>query len=347
MTSDLVDAAAELGLLLKETDRFESFTVPMDRRGGEGSLGHHIAEFTARYSPLRNNPILLGPKLVGMAEADDYFVDDEAQQWLRDASECGYAFEVMIEWLRSRLPGYPSLGVPHLRPGSPHVPDDPFLCRGFPWIAELRRLGLQFLDPPPLDMLDGKGDLVEAQKDLHAAIRERASWARFRGAAMALSAPDLAELKSVSTAFRDSVRPDRVAEAAGGLLLAGYEFRAAALRECVDRTTGSVREYLDAFEQVDELITVVASVAATVALKGGLVEAVAKRMALGSAGDLRDIDVAVNGDDPMMAPGEAVIVTTQESSLRGVTYPTRITHKWGRLDDPSNARMVLKGRFLV
>lgn len=346
MTSGLWNAAAALADALAATPHFTVFRRAFEDASRQSSLAHRVGELTARYSPLRSHPELLGVRLNMLPETEQLLLGPADHEWLERAVECGTSVQVLVEALRSRLPRYPMLRVPHLRPGSPHVLDNPFVFRGFPWDAEIRRMGLQLQPWPTMTALGG-GDLSGLLSDVYAALRVRESWLAFDEAAAALTADDVSALGPLGKEFSALIRPEAVNAEAGDLLLPRHAYRVAALQETVDRATGRVGAYLRAFEDVDELITIVASFMGTQIKNGHLMEMVPRRMALGGGGDVRDVDLVVAGDLPFLSPTETIVLLTGDETVGGVVYPTSITHKWGRLDDPEASRMVIVGRLAL
>jgi hypothetical protein len=346
MPDALWQAAIALASELKEAPKFRGFRRAFDLADPDDDFPPRLGELTATYSPLRLHPLLLGDRLNALPATAELLQGDDDMAWLEDAVECGAAFAVAIEYLRSRLPGYPGLRLPHLRTGSPHVPQDPFFVRGFPWDPELRQLGLQLQGPPSMADLGG-GDAQSLQADLLDALKERPAWTGFAAAYAALSQADLAALAELGRQFVTRVSDDAVDDGAGAYSLARYQYRDAVLAEIVTQAQGSVAEYLQAFEAADELITIVAAFLETVITTDQLLEVEPYRMAVGAGADVRSVDLAVRGDDPMLNPGETLLVRGPHELLTGIVYPTAITHHWGRLDDPGGSRMAIGGRLVT
>jgi hypothetical protein len=343
MTSPLWQRASELATALAETSHFRSFRRAFD---GRDDFTSRVSEITARYSPIRSDPILLGLRLSVLPDTEELLLSDADRQWLKMAVEAGAAFQVLIEGVRSELPGYPVLRVPHLRQGSPFVANDPIFVDGFPWAADLRRLGLQRMGPPPMNSLGG-ADLVDGQRQLRRELKQQKAWQRFVSAHEALTGADRESLSQLGKAFSALVRPDVVEREAGDLLIARHQFRRRQLEHVVTETRGRVREYLDAFEDVDLLITILASFIGTFVVNNGLEEVTPIRLALKGPGDIRDVDFVVSGDNPFLNPSEVLVMSTPDPGASGVVYPTAITHKWGRLDDPEGSRMIITGKLVA
>jgi len=107
-----------------------------------------------------------------------------------------------------------------------------------------------------------------------------------------------------------------------------------------------VRDYWRAFDAVDQLITIVAGVMETLVVYDGLLAVEPYRLAIDGGTELRRVDFAVRGDDPFHNPGQVLLMDGPTAALTGVVYPTAITHKWGRLDDPAQSRMIVTGLFV-
>jgi hypothetical protein len=127
--------------------------------------------------------------------------------------------------------------------------------------------------------------------------------------------------------------------------MARFQYRLAELETIVNSAEGAVAEYLSAFEAVDELITVVAAFIETLVTSAALLEVEPYRMDVGQGDDLRPVELAVRGDDPFHSPGAVLLVRGPHAMMSGVVYPTAITHQWGRLDEPEDARMIVSGKL--
>lgn len=344
MTSSVWTAAETLAHALAETPTFRAFHAGLATTSSQDDLGSRLNNFTGVYSPLRIYPVLLGVRLNMMSETAAVLSNKSDEAWLRAAVESGTAFQVVIEGIRAGLPSYPVLGLPHLRAGSPHYLNDPFFVRGFPWDHELLRVGLQRLPlPPDLRPLGGE-DMIELQRVLHRAIRGRDSWQAFCDAQEALTGEDRAALRGMGDEFSTLASPDGIEQQAGPHLLAQFNCREAILDECMQRSTGGIRAYLEAFEAIDLLLTMVASFMGTIITSGEVPVVEPRRLALGG-GAIRDVDFVVQGDHPMMNPSEVLWMKTPEGGASGVVYPTAISHMWGSLNDPDSSRMVITGKL--
>lgn len=72
----------------------------------------------------------------------------EMQEWLHKSELLGHAYTTVIEWLRSRLGGYPFLGAPQLTRTSPWTTVN--VSMRVPWLIEFRRQLLQNRTTPPV-----------------------------------------------------------------------------------------------------------------------------------------------------------------------------------------------------
>jgi hypothetical protein len=342
MPDELWRAAVELADAFAEAPKVQSFRRAFRPPTEQDDFRARVSEVTALYSPLRTHSILLGVRMNQLPVTATMLQTPADEAWLKDAVQVGTAFQMVLEFLRSRLPGYPSLRLPHLRNGSPYVPEDPFFVRGYPWEPEMRRLGLQLQDVPSMAALGG-GDCRDQILNLLYALQERPAWRRFAAARETLTEADHQALSQASRKLSERTKDQSLDEEAGDYLLARYQRREAVLEEVVTGTHGRVAEYLRAFEAIDELITVVAAVVDASVTSDGLLGVHPYRMDVGAGDDLRAVELAVVGDSPMHNPGEVLVVEGPHPALSGVVYPIAITHRWGRSDDPSSSRMIVSG----
>jgi hypothetical protein len=289
--------------------------------------------------------MLLGQRLNRLPATEALLRTDRDRMWLQDAVSAGVAFQVVVEFLRSRLPGYPVLRVPHIRRESPHVSHDPFFVAGFPWDLELRRLGLQLKEPPDMTRVGAVHDCRNLLWNLVRGLESRPAWRRFGTARDALTGADVDTLGRLGKEFAARLSDEAITAAAGHLLLSEFRYRKSVLCEVVASAEGAASEYLTAFQAVDELITFVASLVETLLTSDGLLTVQPYRMDVGSGVDLRPVELAIFGGAPHHPPGAILMVQAPSPVLSGLVYPTAITHKWERLPGPRAVRMIVTGEF--
>jgi hypothetical protein len=274
---------------------------------------------------LHSHPLLLGVRL---AELGIYELGQPppARAWLDDAVAVAQAFQTMIELLRSRLPGYPMLRVPHLRRGSPRLFDGAIQFTGFPWDSELRRSGLHLRTPPTFAQLGG--DHLACRSlvlDTGRCLERRPAWQRFADARRALSDADAHQLTELGKQFAARTKPSALEEVLGASNTEQFEQREAILHDVVASAEGAVGEYLAAFEAVDELIDVIACHLQTLALAGELPVADPYRMDLGpDDGDLRSVELAAHRISLPFGSTDAFYVRGPLPQLSGIVYPLDI-----------------------
>ncbi len=342
MADDLWENGVALADAIRKTPKAREFLRAFDRKG---DLAKRVGEFTATYSGLRISRVLLGVRMNHMAAAREVIRDDTDKAWLEAAVEIGTAFQVVVEFLRSRLPGYPFLSVPHRRPGSPYLIDTDFLMfHHFPWDRELSKLRLETQGPPDLTKVGSEAESAETLHELARTLERRPTWSAFSDAQSVLSKEDRKHLSQLSKDFRAAVADDIVDREAGDLILARYRYRIAVLEEHVASASGRTLDYLRAFEEVDELITFVAGLMQTVLIDGGIAKITADRIDLGHGLDLIPADVLVRPDNPFLNPGEVVCISEQEPV--GLLYADAVSHHWGRLDDPDSSVTTMRGTLV-
>jgi hypothetical protein len=299
------------------------------------------------YTPLHEHELLLGARLNRAgAVVEEWVESDEDHKWLESAVDSGTGFQVVIEYLRSHLPRYPYLRVPHLRRGSPlDFADGPFFIDYFPWQREIRGLRFAPDSPPDLSGLGSGEDYTELLRELASALKERESWRRFAAARYAMSEEDWNALNELSARFAERVKHEVVDAEAGHLLLDRFTYRMSELERAVASAEGAVREYLLGFEAVHELITVLAGFLETVIIKGYLPLIVPYRMDIGPGDDLHQVELATFGDDPFHRGGGVLFVKGLDEATQGLLYARGHNHRWPRLDEPERSTMVVEGWF--
>lgn len=343
MARPIWTAAAELGEALRETPQMQSFRRAFD----DDEFRARLSQLTAIYTPLREHELLLGARLnQAGAVVEEWLESDEDHKWVESAVDSGTGFQVVIEYLRSYLPRYPYLRVPHLRRGSPlDFADGPFFIDYFPRQREIRNLRFEPDSPPNLSGLGGNKDFTELLIELAAALKERESWRRFAAARYAMSDDDWNALIQLSAGFAERVTDDVVDAKAGDLLLDRFTYRMSELEQAVARAEGAVREYLAAFEAVHKLITFLAGFLETVITKGYLPSISPYRMDIGPGHDHRQVELATFGDDPFHRGGGVFFVKGPDEATQGLLYARGHNHRWPRPDEPERSTMVVEGWF--
>jgi hypothetical protein len=344
MAEHLWTTATALADSLRETPRVESLLRAFDPDAGD--LAKRVSDVMSPYSWLRISPLLLGVRLNRMSVTAQLLRDTNDQDWLADAVEAGTGFQVVVEFLRSRLPGYPVLRVPHRRPGSAYlIETDANFFHNFSWEQRLSRLGLHQTGPPDMTKLGGSDDCAELLYELVAELAQREAWRQFADAQAALSDADRAILTEVGKRFAAEVTKDAVVEHAGSRRKAQYEYRMAVLEEHVASTSGAVLKYLHAFERVDELISIVAAFMQTVIVRHQLASVAPEQMDLGQGGEVVEVNLLLAPDRPFLIPGE-VMVVDDPPAPKGLLYPESFQHFWRSANDPNSSRAQVAGKFI-
>jgi hypothetical protein len=344
MTSDVLDAAARLALAIRDMPKVERFLQAFDFQGHR-DFASRVNEITVGFSFLQDSPLLLGVRMNHLRPAvESLWESEDDKAWLVTAIDVGHGFQVVIEFVRSRLPGYPMLRVPHRRVGSPYLlGTDPFIVHHFPWDRSLAGLALQQKPPPDLTNFGGALDGADLQRELAAALPDLDAWQAFEAASQALTEEDRAALSELGSRVGRAMVQELVKSQAGDRLVAQYAYRMAVLREGVDSTAGRVLGYLRAFEDVDQAITILTDFIQTLIVSGEIRAFKPDRLDLGAGGDFIDADVLIRGDDPFLNLGRVIALDGHPS---GFVHPDLIQHRWKGLSDSSTSTMRIHGKFI-
>lgn len=323
MSDCLWTDAEALADRIRESPEVAAFLQAFDPE--QGPLAQKLAEFSGRYSFLRTSPLLVAVRALDLPGVDEYFADEEECEWFELARKIGVSFQILIELVRSRLPAYPVLRVPHCRRGSPYLlGTDGAFVHDFPWDRALKQPSLQLCEPAEFDSLFGSQPGIAAPlAALLADLQERPSWQRFSAAHQALDSSDREQLGDLGKTFAKAVSLEEVRRHSGDGLLAHYQYRLAVLEETLATSSGAAAEYLNAFEEVDQLITIVASYMQKLIVDRGLLAVVPERMDLGFGAEVIPVDLYCDTVEDFFEPGEAILVETS-SELRGIAYPETI-----------------------
>jgi hypothetical protein len=305
-----------------------------------GPVATAINGITSMYSMLKQDTSIIGMRLEYMRPERDAVAEVRGgAQWLAAADAVAGYTVLIAEHIRSRLPGYPILRVPHVIDGSPHVIDNPYLFDGFPWLPELRKQGLQLAPAPPSNSLGAGPPAERAVAALCHALAETDTWQQFARIASSLTADDRAQLTAVRRRFTESVSEGAMAEQAG--LFGAHGYQRAMLAETVGSATGRVHEYLLAFAAINETIDMVLALIGTAVSEKELVTLTPYRMDTGAPGPSRDVELAIRGASFDRTPGQLLLVDHPEPALSGLVFPTTMTHM---ID---GGRTIISGKLLA
>ncbi len=237
--------------------------APQRSRGVPGLLQH----MQAGGGWVGSRPLRLGfiaeQLLDGLPGPSQGGIDEEFAPWLDDARRVESAHRDTVAWLRSRLPGYPSLPAPHLAPGTPMTTTE-FTWRLI-WAPRERAQGLQFLSAPPqtgpvLQTTEGElRRLDETARALAAALERTDEWTRLVAATGALDSDARASLRRTRSALRLRLAEEAVTAHEPSLAMIRDNYRHVALSEEIEALPRAAREYSDAFGFADQLVETVAS----------------------------------------------------------------------------------------
>lgn len=247
-----------------------------DRAVYEEAIEHYLAGM----GMLRTRPLLfalhapqLPPVDMPVKGFDDLLKIDGFSEFFHCAQRAAGALLSLVEYLRSRLPGYPDFPVPQLRAQSPRVDMDGLLDQGtMPWPLAARALGLENHGAPPAG-LRGVDEPAWARtaEGLLEHLGHTEQWSAFASAATALLDDDREQLREACGRFDERTRLDEIHRHAGGLLVRQVEYRRAALAAAVAPMTGGARSYVDGFDGIDLLIDQAATVISDLAVFADLV----------------------------------------------------------------------------
>lgn len=320
----LLETSEELGAKIAESPQVKTFKRAFEP---DEDLAQRLQEVSAQVSLLRSAPILVAVRLQHYGQrAEALIKSEEDEGWFDDALKLGTAFQVMVEFLRSRLPGYPVLKVPHRAKGSPYLIETNYLFfHRFPWERELARIGIQQKEAHELDgLFEAPGGIGGLLSRLATQARDRPSWQRFISASAALDPDDKRRLSDLNKEFRARTLEEVVHAESGELMIANYRYRRAVLTEMVGSCEGRVLEYLRSFEEVDELITLIATTIEVVIMESKLTRLEMRRLDLGLGLEARPFQGLADLTEGFLEPGTPILATAA-GGIEGVAYPTTLT----------------------
>lgn len=279
--------------------------------------------FQFESSPLRT----AGNLRFGGRAYDELIEHPDATEFLSLASDIQLGAFILLEWLRSRLPGYPSLGVPQICQGAIRS-QDVTLDPRWPWLAELRRLGLQLQNPPQrlLELFNCEEALLNNVRRLGAGLRKSVPVQEFARAREDLGSAGAAELLRIRAAVKRETSPEALNRAGGTFVRRQDRQRRALVAQLVGNATDSVRSLCEAFDVVDDLLEDVIGVISYRAVFGKAVEVDAPSVIVRHEGRSRRVTVRCGDERFMFAPTGIIVIPPELPSGLGDPILSRGYH---------------------
>jgi len=277
---ELFSAAARLGELWSTSPVVQTFvaerTAALTHDQGQPHKPHqHVLQMFLTSGSFSTQPLLTGWWLSGMPQRQALAQMPEAHDFLDSASRTASAFLLLIEWLRSWLPGYPfAFRLPHLDPHASRVTRRGFPNQLLPWPLELRRASLNSV--PEID--DQLAPVVEINRallgrpllELRRQLWASSAWRDFAAAHAALDDDERLRLKALVDQFRGDCRAFE--QSASVRLMLDDAARRAAVERCerAALSDAPLARYYNAFRAIDRLIESVGALITQFALGEGL-----------------------------------------------------------------------------
>jgi hypothetical protein len=307
--SALWEATAELAACLGESQRLLLVrdTLVSCRRGYTGGRTEPLAMVVTRGNWIYESEVL---RFADLARWDPSFADvrqDSSKASFLDAAGAIQAGgSLLVEWIRSRIAGYPLLHVPHLGAGSPRV--ELSLDRRWPWPKALRGRGLQLSNPPPnipaaFDV-DAESCLSPIRR-LGFALTQEPPIVTFQSMRSSLDQSERDELAALSRAFVGRATGAALDSIEPRLQMRRDDHRRALLREAVEGASPSVRAYCEAFEAADDLIDDIMAALTYLAVWGA---PLSPRAVLSMRrGSVRDVQMSCRDDRLLFLPLKVLV----------------------------------------
>jgi hypothetical protein len=190
----------------------------------------------------------------------------EPPGWREKAVHIANGYTAMIEWLRSRLAGYPFPGTPQLAPASPWTTFT--VSMRAPWLADRRSWQLQRQPQPPImPFLPDRPAQSKAGADLGAAVASSPAAAEVEQRWHALTADDKRQLEAATAEIQQAryPQPDDVRGDEDFRQLGWSEF---ILDDALRSLPKRARAFTDALADADRLIQQAAALFSQLVMTG-------------------------------------------------------------------------------
>lgn len=186
--------------------------------------------------------------------------DPELPAFMERARLAESAYLTTLQWIRSRIPGYPSIKVPQLAKGSP-LRTEEFTWRA-PWLTK-EFPGIQYSLKPPEEIGRNLGNaslsrmLQDAAFELVAALRRSDHWAVYTEALAQLNSTDKNVLNESVRLCAARLRSDAIDQHEPQNVLRRYAYRSAVVSEALAELPAGAGAYAHAFQELDYVLRTV------------------------------------------------------------------------------------------
>lgn len=186
-------------------------------------------------------------------------LDAELRTFLRSVAPIGHFLESTVGWIRSRLPLYPLIPAPQLAPSGYRCHEEYGLR--LRWRKQLLQCGLQTMACPPGASFLGlpERDVQSATTSLVLALENTPEWSAYEELSAQLTGEDRTALLAARREVEERLSPTKVDQFEPIRMARRERYRIDQVNEVVQTMTGRARDFADAFEQVDDLIDLVAN----------------------------------------------------------------------------------------
>jgi hypothetical protein len=260
---EMWSAIRKQAMAWRETPTLIRFKAELPRNASQRSSGIPglLQSAHAGAGALFANPMRLATALgavVGQMPGLEERDRQENAAWLDSASRVEQAHRLTIAWIRSRLPGYPSLVAPQLAPNTPLTTTELTPC--LVWEPQERKLGLH-LQNPPRQIADALNATEDQRRNVDAAARalgvlvsQTQQFRRLGAANARLEAESRRSLRGCYEQVRDRLASDQMNAFEPHNALRRASFRSAVVSEEIQALTGLAAEYSEAFTSANSLI---------------------------------------------------------------------------------------------
>lgn len=272
---DLWRAVWRLADAWSETPLVKDFAATLPRNQGLENRGDRaigipslLQHLDVSAGMMMAKPLMFGSRVPAlldqplMSQGTPAVDEGELAAWMSMANRVEAAHRMTLAWLRSRLAGYPILRAPQLAPGTPLTTFE--VTNHYTWTKEELAAGLNRKPAPPgvPDLLGADAnaslELDEAARGLVKILQGSPAWIRFRNALEALDVDGKVALRGARRELTEQLSEEAVDDHEDRLALPRAEYRGHTTAEVIDSLTSSAREYAEAFNDVHELLTLVA-----------------------------------------------------------------------------------------
>lgn len=274
---ELWRAVHNLGNIFKNDTHVKEYSriiLALQDKSSESQIKEALSEFIAKYNWLKSQPFLMGWNFCQLYSEKRIHDLNGGVEFCRLSEVVALKIHYIIEWLRSLLPRYPDLLVPHVVPNSNKCGQEFRVLHLFPWLNHIFHINFK----PKNDFLSHFQNhqksnhhlrlLDQLLVNLATKLMNTDAWHSFKKIADELGDEDVANLTILVNEFQENTEKNVVTNRVGKKLIRIAKYKSLILNDIITKADDKLKVYYKSFEDVEWLLQIVNYLLSSLAIYG-------------------------------------------------------------------------------